>query len=303
MTVKAHQVLSDIERLAPYYRADPPPGVKDDFIDKTLNGLKDFIRGSIKFKFGRYDDLKGLFSKKQQDKIIYGWPGLFAGQSENLRFPFNQCYFEFHTYHPKINHALHYALLTNYHPESNSFDLAAFQKSKTHTRGIWILNKVAPTVFIGPPRPGCPSNISITHLWGLDLDIHGLTHNADGLSKLISMPLIFLTLALTVLNCNNIVARDTYPDKPLQKKRARKGKKPLFTYKTLYVMPPGKKSKSRPPQGLWTTAVNLRIGYHAYYPPPGLFGKYPGRFWFQPIAKGDASQGVTHREYDVTRMV
>lgn len=299
--VKVHQVLSDLEKYAPSYERDKPKGVDDNYVPEAISQIKALIRNSIKFKFGEFGDLSSLFSKNAREKL-YGNPGLFANSSENeqLHFPFDQCYFEFTGDH-RTEGRLHYALLTDYHKDSDSFVLTMFQKCQANDN-IWVLNKFSLIVEMGPPKPGATSNLSVIQIWDdskTDLE----SDSDDKVNKYFTLPLMFLTLALTVLTCNNVYYKTEYPDRALQKKRARKGKKPLYEYKALYVTPPGERYKSGPPKNLWTTRVNFRIGGWKYYPPPGLFGKYPGRFWFNGIARGDASQGVVHKEYDVTRMV
>jgi len=298
MTVKAHQVLSDLEKYAPNYVQDKPKGVDDNYVPEAISKIKALIRNSIKFKFGEFGDLEGLFSKNAREKL-YGPIGLFVTkEDEPLHFPFDQCYFEFAADH-RTEGKLHYALLTDYDKGSDSFVLTMFQKCQS-TNNIWVLNKFSLIVEMGPPKPGAKSNLSVICIW----DDSKTDFDSDGVaSKYFTIPLMFLTLGLTVLTCNNVYYKSEYPDRALQKKRARKGKKPLYEYKALYVMPPGARYKSGPPKHLWTTRVNFRIGGWKNYPPPGLFGKYPGRFWFNGIARGDASQGVVGKEYDVTRMV
>lgn len=296
--IKAHRVLSDLEKYTPNYAQDKPKGVDDNYVSEAISRFKTLIRNSIKFKFGEFGDLEGLFSKKGRRKL-YGYPGLFVNtnEDEQLHFPFDQCYFEFTGDH-RIEGKLHYALLTDYDKGSDSFVLTMFQKCQA-TDNVWVLNKFSLIVEMGPPKPGAKSNLSVIRIWDSKRDLD----NDGVVNKYFTLPLMFLTLGLAVLNCNNVYYKDTYPDRALQKKRARKGKKPLYEYKSLYVMPPGARYKSGPPKDLWTTRVNFRIGGWKYYPPPGLFGKYPGRFWFNGIARGDPSQGVVHKEYDVTRMV
>jgi hypothetical protein len=100
------------------------------------------------------------------------------------------------------------------------------------------------------------------------------------------------------LSCKNITTIDNPPPEKLNKKRAKKGKCPLFTYKTLVIKPTGKKQASQEAQGLWENRVHLCRGHFKTYTEENpLFGKLTGRYWWQPSVRGNKKKGVVMKVY------
>jgi hypothetical protein len=95
---------------------------------------------------------------------------------------------------------------------------------------------------------------------------------------------------LTALNCPNVSRVEHKPDAKLQKARAKKGKKPLFSYWTLHL-----KTKSASGVELGGThaspRVHLRRGHPRQYQP----GKWT---WVQPCMVGNPKMGMVHKDYD-----
>jgi hypothetical protein len=55
-------------------------------------------------------------------------------------------------------------------------------------------------------------------------------------------------------------------------------------------------------KGLWTNRVHLCRGHFATYSPEApLFGKYVGRFWIPPHARGDRSRGMIEKDYKIAQ--
>jgi len=103
---------------------------------------------------------------------------------------------------------------------------------------------------------------------------------------------------LTFLSCKNVTTKDVHIDTKLQKKRKKKGKLPLAEYKELLLLPTKHIGKSNIPQHLWANRVHLCRGHmREYSPEKPLFGKFSGRFWIAPHARGDKEKGMVVKDY------
>lgn len=100
------------------------------------------------------------------------------------------------------------------------------------------------------------------------------------------------------LDCKNIGTIDILPPEKLNKKRVKKGNCPFFIYKTLVIKSIGKKQAQNEAQGLWENRVHLCRGHFKTYTKDApLFGKYIGRYWWQPSVKGNKKKGVVIKDY------
>jgi len=112
-----------------------------------------------------------------------------------------------------------------------------------------------------------------------------------------------LNFALMLLNTKNITTIDNPPPARLNKKRVKNGKQPLFTYKTLRLQLPAKKRRKGSGPAMATnntTRLHLCRGhFKTYTEDKPLLGKFTGRYWWQPHARGDKSQGVVMKDYEV----
>jgi len=112
-------------------------------------------------------------------------------------------------------------------------------------------------------------------------------------------------MALILLNTKNIVTQEHRPPVKLNKKRIKKGKQPLFTYHTLRLQLPGKRKKSngKTEPGDNTTRLHLCRGHFKTYTEENpLFGKFTGRYWWQPHARGNKDEGVVMKNYAVEKI-
>jgi hypothetical protein len=106
--------------------------------------------------------------------------------------------------------------------------------------------------------------------------------------------------ALSILNCKNITTIDNPPPAKLNKKRLKKRKQELFSYKTLIIRPTGNKQGIQQAQGLWNNRVHICRGhFKTYTEERPLFGRLTGRYWWQPHARGDKDVGVIQKDYKV----
>jgi len=109
-----------------------------------------------------------------------------------------------------------------------------------------------------------------------------------------------INFTLLFLNTKNIDTIDHEPPPKLNKSRKKKGKCPIFTYKTLVIKPTSKKQQEQEAQGLWNNRIHLCRGhFKEYTPEKPLFGKFTGRYWWQPSVRGRNTDGVVMKDYEV----
>lgn len=112
-----------------------------------------------------------------------------------------------------------------------------------------------------------------------------------------------LNCVLVLLTIQNLTAQPHSPSMNLNKKRRKKGKCPLYTYHTLRLQLPGKakKGKNNKIASPGTARLHLCRGHFKVYTEENpLLGKYTGRYWWQPHARGNRRRGVVMKDYAVT---
>jgi hypothetical protein len=103
---------------------------------------------------------------------------------------------------------------------------------------------------------------------------------------------------MKLLSCTNIATVDNHPPVKLNKSRKKKGKLPIYSYKTLVIVPVGKKQQNQEAQGLWNNRIHLCRGHFKDYTKEApLFGKITGRFWWQPSVRGRNKNGIVIKDY------
>lgn len=117
----------------------------------------------------------------------------------------------------------------------------------------------------------------------------GIDVNKDRIS-LIKDVREFLVVFLQALNCKNIVKKENKPDEKLQKARAKRGKKPLFSYWTLELTD----SKSEQGQSLGGSHVSPRLHLRRGHPRQFKPGEWT---WVQPCVVGNKKLGMVHKDY------
>lgn len=109
---------------------------------------------------------------------------------------------------------------------------------------------------------------------------------------------------ILILSCKNIEKKEVIPPVKLQKKRAKKGRMPLFSYYTLNISQASTnaKNKNNEPGNLWTNRAHLCRGHiKRYTEEKPLFGRFVGNVWCPPHARGNVSDGIIQKDYTVTR--
>ncbi|MFA7166295.1 MAG: hypothetical protein WC124_10730 [Desulfoplanes sp.] len=113
--------------------------------------------------------------------------------------------------------------------------------------------------------------------------------------------LIVVEDILKLFTCKNITTKTTPAPEKLNKKRIKKGKLPIFEYKTLHITLPGKTKKNGLRKSIGTTQrLHMCRGHFKEYTEDApLFGRITGRFWWQPAVRGDKSKGEIKKDYTV----
>jgi hypothetical protein len=113
-------------------------------------------------------------------------------------------------------------------------------------------------------------------------------------------------MAFSFSNCKNIEVVDVLAPGKLQKARERRGKRPLYSYRIINVLPFGKsyrRVERSVESGGEGVALRIRRGSYAKYGEKfnrgKLFSKYEGMFWRPQTTYGSAEHGVSVHDYDV----
>lgn len=115
---------------------------------------------------------------------------------------------------------------------------------------------------------------------------HGHAENSDDRLSVYAM----VKNAFAVIACSNVAVAETHPPVALNKKRARNGKPPILTYKTL-VLKPGVSTQRDAGGSHASPRVHLRRGHIRQLADKSV--------WVQPCVVGDKRRGMVVKEYRV----
>lgn len=137
------------------------------------------------------------------------------------------------------------------------------------------------------------------------LDLYGISENDEGFhdvssicSNLFAVPL----MALSFMNCKNVVMQSVEPDAGINKERKKAGLDPFLRYHTINIEP--MKAVLRTEGGIEANglkkALHIVRGHFATYSPEKpLFGHFSGTVWKPSHVKGSAKEGVVVSDYAV----
>ena len=113
----------------------------------------------------------------------------------------------------------------------------------------------------------------------------------SGIDTIVALDVIIKSIA--VLNCSNVIVIDSTENKLINRKRLKKGKLPLFTYKTLHI-DTGERVENKGGKGSHASPrVHLRRGH--------IRKITDGRtVWVQSCVVGNKKMGIVHKDYSVT---
>jgi len=219
-----------------------------------------------------------------------------GGASEYPRLPFEICAFEFQDQDPK--------------GITQSFFLLAEELGYSAP-----VDRVRIHSFVPYPMPGNSDDLWM-HNGYLEINRENNTYDGainrntlkfldagDGFDKLADTSQIetsmrssaeWLWSFLTVLNCSNVRLVETAAPAALNKKRERKGRPPIYTYKTLVL----KQWQRMTERGLGThesPRIHLRRGH--------IKRRATGNFWWEPCVVGNRKRGIVMKDYRATELV
>lgn len=139
-----------------------------------------------------------------------------------------------------------------------------------------------------------------------DISLHGnesfKNNNIQLFETVVSIFLLPFFLALSFMHCKNVTIVDIKPPEKLNKKRQKRNKPPLITYKTLNIEPMKtilKKEGNIKHNGLKKALHICRGHFKDYSQGKGLFGKYQGLYWWDMHTRGDIKEGIVAKDYNV----
>ena len=245
---------------------------------KAIEGITDFRRRG-KFDESALDFFEQKIIESQKFDFDFGeFPVLsedeLQRQVRNLNLPYPLCYFSV----PSVG-----AVLARDHADS-----VLIQVFIQHEGRVGMLPPSMPLVL--DKRDGSICCMSE------DPEVQKEWHDPSDKGVLVCVGLICLVVrGLSVLNCSNVTVIDNPPPAALNKKRAKSGKGPLFTYKTLHI----NTSKAQVLSGASSlternaTRLHLRRG-HIRRLPTGT------TTWVQSCMVGSTSNGMVMKDYRVT---
>ena len=125
---------------------------------------------------------------------------------------------------------------------------------------------------------------------------------AEAVSDLVlTGPRNVMALAVSLCHCRNVSVTTTEVARPLQKKRAQRGRAPVTRYHTL-VIDPMRRTLDRSVHGSGDLKKALHIcrgHFKEYREGAGLFGQHGGMWWWNMHARGNPALGRLVKDYAV----
>lgn len=240
-------------------------------------GSADFaqlVRDAQKFYVGDVCVLRGI-----------GW-------QEPPRLPYPMCVFEFQDATPKgVNHPFFVLAeeLGYSDPDHDGVRVHSFVpfSTKGNTDDIWMHNG---WVYLNRLTKTYDSFVNSNTLKFLDSG-PGYKQLAD--SKMIEASIIasaqWLCSFLAVLNCSNVEVSEVAEPTALNKKRLKKGKVPIYSYKTLVLKTRQQRLTGNGHGTHESPRIHLRRGH--------IKRRKTGNFWWEPCVVGDRARGIVMKDY------
>lgn len=110
--------------------------------------------------------------------------------------------------------------------------------------------------------------------------------------------------ACALMNARNVRDTPVTPAPALQRRRQQRGQRPLFTYHELRLLPfRALRQAALTAQEGETLPIHwVRGHFKVFSPARPLFGKYHGRFWWQPHLAGRDHERVVEKSYLIERL-
>lgn len=293
----AHQVIEDLTRQL---NITKNPIYKDE-----TKFIPDYLKRSIKFHLGDIEDLNKIspltFEITSPNKVVFkdGIPyGVFKISSSfrGLKLPYPVCWVEYvaNKSLPIKSGAAKFGILAM-SIEPDFMQCYFFE----YIGNIWSLNFFNNVINLNNDNSEVLVDLNIRK--EKQLDIPKIVIEQNVLASMFPLPTIHMFLKL--LSCKNISTEIIRAPEKLNKKRERKGKLPIFDYHVLNVIVPSKKVSTQggnPEPPISQNRVHLCRGHFKEFTEEHpLFGKYVGRYWWQPQVRGQNKKGIILKDYNI----
>lgn len=265
-----HQLYEDLRNT------DIPEG-RERLLFNTLNSCQ-------RFNIGRINDYEGIATGATQEMI--------KNSMEHLRMPYNHVYIDYRITTERGDNDKIATVVVQRDDKKGipsslvyNFCYSIPRKRWCIFRNIYKLNDDGCTIY--------------------DFDSHEVVEPTKKNQFAANTQVSYLAIAAlsSLLMCKNIGIEEIAAPYKVNKKRKKRGKIPIYTYKVLVVKDSkGPRTKYLNGGHGESNRVHLCRGHFKTYTEQNkLFGKYTGQYWWQPHARGDKSKGVVVKDYKVTK--
>jgi len=291
--------------------------VKDKGFNQGIDILIKSIKNAQHFHLGSFHEfilpLQNIFDNKSR---------VFFGEcAEHVRLPYKACWFEFQNIAPDV-------------PITEDVPKRGILVIEIEKDLIWVWIVYCPAVYkkwvVSPQqyfisigktiydheilremvttslkRSGASDSVIQSYyesnIWPQPMINNMDVSTSQGLIKDDHRDFVALNAALMLLNCKNVVSEDVPPPEKLNRKRNKKGKQELFTYKILKLLLPSESKQHGEylPSGIKARIHLCRGHFKTYTKESPLFGRYTGLYWWQSHVRGDKNEGMVVKEYKV----
>lgn len=256
--MQAHKAIEAVRRL----RGNPMPTDQAELLERK-------ITEAVKFEFD-FGEFPVLSQEAMEDHI------------ENLRLPFPLCYFEI----PGVG-----ALLARENGNDRYILVHPFLYGLYGSKewGTW-----PPEVMLAICKD-TGTLISLSEDESIQRDLEKSCGDEQQATIISALPSMVIR-GLSVMNCSNVKCMENPPPKFLNKKRAKHGKVPMFSYWTLHISAGEQRSAEHgnvAQSGRSGPRLHLRRG-HIRRLPSGA------TTWVQPCVVGEQRRGVVSKDYRVS---
>jgi|GEM_PF-2137180 len=292
--------------------------VKDAGFNQGIGILIKSIKDAQHFHLGSFQEfilpLQNIFDKKS--RVFFGECG------EHVRLPYKTCWFEFQNFAPdtpiaedvpkrgmlviEMGADLIWVWIVNWGKIHKKWVVSPQQYFITVGKTIYDHEPIRGMVSSFLKRAGASDTVIQSfyesNIWPKPMINNMDVKTSQGLLKDDYRDLVALNAALVLLNCKNVVTEDNLPPIKLNRKRKKKGKPELFTYKTLKLVLPSESKKGGEylPSGTKVKIHLCRGHFKNYTKDAPLFGRYTGLYWWQPHVRGDKKEGMVVKDYKIS---
>lgn len=171
----------------------------------------------------------------------------------------------------------------------------------------WVETKAGESAYIDTRDLGFAVRDTTTHMPENRLLIEPYTQLEGGLAEAMLLmaaelikPLLF---SLCFMNCRNVQKEAVEPPRELQRKRSKKGQKPLVRYHVLKLHPDHpvtRRASQGEREALSHNALHICRGHFKHYTAERpLLGKHAGTFWWPAQVRGRSHAGIVLKDYEI----